>query len=360
MAKEKEYKKLSGGRSWFRTARLWQGKDHLLLAQTMGYSEEYKRFYFRDIQAILLRPSNRRLVWGIVWATFFALFFLIGFFSFTHKELPYFWLFFILFYAVGFSVNLLQGPGCVCHLKTAIQTAELPIQRRRKADKIIGLLKPLIDAAQQNLPESASLGASSIPLSVSPSAQPVSAVPVAASPSPKVFHPWAHWALYSTLLALALLEASRFIQRLVPLYLLESALELSVCAISIFALIRQSGVEIPKMLRRVTVGAFLYMMADYIISFIYGIVLAVSNPQKSSDQWGWIKWLASQAPDKSGFTLFLAGYMIIGCLLFGLLGMVELGFYRKQRPAEPPGPSAGPSQASPGSAQDAKQDQVVG
>ena len=59
---EKEYIRLARGRrsniAGFSTsggyASLWQGKDHLLSIDSSGYTEEYKRFYYRDIQAIII------------------------------------------------------------------------------------------------------------------------------------------------------------------------------------------------------------------------------------------------------------------------------------------------------------------
>jgi hypothetical protein len=48
--------------------------------------------------------------------------------------------------------NLLLGPTCVCHLKTAVQTEELPSLRRlRRARKVLARLRPLIVAAQGEL-----------------------------------------------------------------------------------------------------------------------------------------------------------------------------------------------------------------
>ena len=38
----------------------WPGKDHLLCVDTSGYTETYQRFYFRDIQTVILMASNRR------------------------------------------------------------------------------------------------------------------------------------------------------------------------------------------------------------------------------------------------------------------------------------------------------------
>ena len=42
------------------------GKDHLLNISEGPYSEEYKRFYFRDIQAITVCITQRRAVWNAV------------------------------------------------------------------------------------------------------------------------------------------------------------------------------------------------------------------------------------------------------------------------------------------------------
>src|SRR5213082_404842 len=72
---EKEYQRLTRARPRSRFAvvssgnsSLWLGKDHLLCIDTSGYTENYKRFYFRDIQALLIRKTGRRKWWGLVFA----------------------------------------------------------------------------------------------------------------------------------------------------------------------------------------------------------------------------------------------------------------------------------------------------
>src|SRR5213593_2882508 len=45
---------------------LWLGKDHLLNIDSNRYTEEYKRFYFRDIQSITIRKTKRREIWNLV------------------------------------------------------------------------------------------------------------------------------------------------------------------------------------------------------------------------------------------------------------------------------------------------------
>ena len=44
---------------------LWLGKDHLLCVETTGYTETYKRFFFRDIQVLTLRRTYRRLLLSV-------------------------------------------------------------------------------------------------------------------------------------------------------------------------------------------------------------------------------------------------------------------------------------------------------
>src|SRR5438270_7546384 len=77
MAKqEKEYRRLPGRGyrrqgSWIAATRtistLWMSKDHLLCIDSMGgYSEDYKRFYYRDIQAIIVRKTKKHRIWNWV------------------------------------------------------------------------------------------------------------------------------------------------------------------------------------------------------------------------------------------------------------------------------------------------------
>src|SRR5436190_14424668 len=47
---------------------IWLTSDHLLLRETVyGLSESYKRFYFRDIQAFIVRRSPRWIAWISIW-----------------------------------------------------------------------------------------------------------------------------------------------------------------------------------------------------------------------------------------------------------------------------------------------------
>src|SRR6185503_16307515 len=87
----KVYRRLPGRESGLLSySRLWLGPDHLLLARTTFFSEEYKRFYFRDIQAIVMRKTRRHLFWGWMCAALFGLctvVLIIGYFDISGRSI---------------------------------------------------------------------------------------------------------------------------------------------------------------------------------------------------------------------------------------------------------------------------------
>src|SRR6266566_5413804 len=145
---QKAYLRLPGREAGFLSyCRLWLGADHLLLARTTAFSEEYKRFYFRDIQAVITRRTERREILNVIFAFTAVVFGVLSVFTDSG------WRVFLLVMTgtVLFSllVNWLRGPTCVCHVRTAVQTEELsPLKRFRATRKVIERLKPDIEKAQ--------------------------------------------------------------------------------------------------------------------------------------------------------------------------------------------------------------------
>jgi hypothetical protein len=150
MAAEKEYKKLPGRGTRFegarliagtrRACRLWVGKDHVLMILSSYFTEEFKRFYFRDIQAITIRKTNSARNLSIVLAIIATPFGVGAIFVRDPVGIGFLIGAFVLF-AGSAIVNLLLGPRCVVEIKTAVQTEELSsLQRLRVARKTIGIL----------------------------------------------------------------------------------------------------------------------------------------------------------------------------------------------------------------------------
>jgi hypothetical protein len=159
---EPEYRRLTRARSrvsdmaFTSNSSLWLGPDHLLAIDTTGYTETYKRFHFRDIQAIVARRSKRRMWQNIVFgslAGLFAFMTLVVWFS-PSPEAAVAIVFGVLclFCVVVVAINTLKGPGCVCYLRTAVQTEELPsLTRIGRLNRVLEQIRPLIAQAQGQL-----------------------------------------------------------------------------------------------------------------------------------------------------------------------------------------------------------------
>jgi hypothetical protein len=161
-----EYQRLTRPRTRARFAAvrtsngsLWLGTDHLLSVDSNGYTESYKRFYFRDIQSITIQKTGNWQIWNFIWgiAVFIALALVLatkppgwpsswdsndeaGLFFFTGL---------IALLVMFLLINFFLGATCKCYLRTAVQIEELPSLRRlRKTRKIMAQIRPLIAAAQ--------------------------------------------------------------------------------------------------------------------------------------------------------------------------------------------------------------------
>jgi hypothetical protein len=148
-SRDRPYRRLPGtGRRLFSSFRLWLGPDHLLHANLQGYAEEYQRFYLRDIQAIVVRRTNRRAHLG----TLFTLLALLTLMFAAGSRGPVgrgIWGTLGGLCLLALAVNLLRGPTCTCHLRTPLQTVLLPsLHRVRLARRALAILRPRLEQVQ--------------------------------------------------------------------------------------------------------------------------------------------------------------------------------------------------------------------
>lgn len=164
-APEIRYKRLtrSAGRGGFavvfqsRTS-LWLGADHILSVDSTGYTETYKRFYFRDIQAIVVQKTRVFQVLNIILGSLVLILLLLTV-AIVPKTAPA-WNsegpaaviilgIFIGLFVVVLLFNLIAGPTCRSFLRTAVQIEQLPpLGRIRKVRKVLRKIHPLIAEAQ--------------------------------------------------------------------------------------------------------------------------------------------------------------------------------------------------------------------
>ena len=127
---------------------LWLGPDHLLYVETNGYTETYKRFYFRDIQSIIVRKTVESTVANIILSVLIVLTAGPGMATnVIGLKVPLFIL--ATAFVVVLGINLLRGGTCRCYLRTAVQLEQLvSVARVRTAHKVLARIRPLIADAQ--------------------------------------------------------------------------------------------------------------------------------------------------------------------------------------------------------------------
>ena len=145
----KEYQKLTGSKKGFLIGKytLWQGPDHLLQIYSRFGVEEYKRFYFNDIQAVIIRKTPSGTVQNIL-AVCLALIFVVPAIAFEGG-----WsLFYAIIAAAMFvllMLGLFKGPTCETKLMTAVQTEQLKtLHRLTHAARMMDRLRVQIHQTQ--------------------------------------------------------------------------------------------------------------------------------------------------------------------------------------------------------------------
>jgi hypothetical protein len=162
MADSIPYRKLPGSRRGiFSGSSVWMGPDHLLLVKSRRFQEEYKRFYFRDVQAIAVADaprfhiSSRAVAIGALWLAAFPV--AIGVSrGLAHSRVgglsvtPWLWLIAAALVAAWAFISA-KG-SCVCRIYTAVSADPLPsVYRRWTAKKFLAEVEPRIRQAQAAL-----------------------------------------------------------------------------------------------------------------------------------------------------------------------------------------------------------------
>lgn len=147
MLNKRIYKRLPGSRSFFGKDTLWLAEDHILYVVLWFITEDYRRFYFRDIRALTYRRTAIGRIANIILTGILAAPLATAFF-YTDVERR---AFLIVAAVFGFLllINVLLGPTCDCYIDTAVQRVKLtPLTRTRKAKRVLRYLTPYIQGAQ--------------------------------------------------------------------------------------------------------------------------------------------------------------------------------------------------------------------
>jgi hypothetical protein len=150
--REKEYRRLTRTRRGLAKGHsLWLGKDHILAVESTGYTEEYRRYYFRDIQGIVTRRTDRRdwlsgiflipvllLAWPALKASVSGNSGGVAGWGIPAGA-----------FLVLILVNIFRGPTCRTWIQMPLTVDELPsLDRIPKVRRVLETLRPLVASAQ--------------------------------------------------------------------------------------------------------------------------------------------------------------------------------------------------------------------
>jgi hypothetical protein len=261
--------------------RLWLAEDHVLLVCTDGYSESCKRFYLRDIQAMVVCRTVTGVVANIVLGSLSGLFGLLTLLTIG----PWGWgaavfaALAVLFVTLAL-VNFASGPTCVCRLHTAVQTEHLTsLGRLRTALRVVQILRPLIESAQGQLTsENLDLASDEhTEVSVSTHAITHTSTPAAQRSELRHEHGEVHAALFYTLLVGAALAAIDIAYQSEMKNLADSACFLAEVLLLVFALRRQHQSALPKVLRHTAWAAAVVLAADLAVGSVFAFVATMAE-----------------------------------------------------------------------------------
>jgi hypothetical protein len=119
--------------------------DHLLVVLGNGFTETYRRMYYGDIEALVIRRTSSHVVQSVLLGLTVLL--TAGLAQLTEWN-PIWWTVVAMLTALLLIV-LARGPLCACHVQTRVQRQKLPqITRMKQALRLLDLLEPRITAAQ--------------------------------------------------------------------------------------------------------------------------------------------------------------------------------------------------------------------
>jgi hypothetical protein len=315
--KARKYRRLPGRPfSLIDIRSLWQGPDHLLWVESIFFSEHYKRFFYRDIQSLVIRRNGTHWLWSALWGGLALTF---GLFAALLPGTPYVSGIFTVVFLLTLGVNLALGPACSVYLQTAVQVQKLTtLKRVRTARKVIGRIKPLIEAVQGAWRQPQAFGAGAAARSDAP-------VDRAAETAPsESYRPVMHRLLFGILSLLGTLGIVQLLLKSLTVAVFDTLLHATIQILVIAALTRWYRQIKGSMIAKINWIALFFILIQTLVG--YGLFLAVSfrNPLINYHHWEMFKLMFQlQTTDHplalTANLVYAGGSMVLG--LSGLLAM---------------------------------------
>ena len=335
--KETRYKRLPG-RGPRRTGfiavslsrcSLYMGDDHILAVDSNGFSEDYKHFYFSDIQAITTRRTRRGAAWSIALALMIACSFVGALFLEKEDARIFFWVLSGAFLAF-LLVNLFRGPTCICHIMTAVQEDQLPsLNRLRVARKVIEALRLAIERVQGKLgPEEVNIDQNEGTLHAARTTHPLRQ-PNAGGHETRHDGGTVHMMAFAFILLDGILTGILLLYHSPTLTGVSSVLTLIYSILVIIALVKQHESDLPGTVRRTTWASLGFICVSYLLSYVLMVTVLVTNrPEKMMTQWDIYRVMLDLSPQDSRLVMGVYAFAAACSLVLGTLGLIRVMRHR--------------------------------
>lgn len=148
-----KYQRLASKRGLGKWHSLWLGDDHLLAVDSTGYSEEYTRYYLKDIQAVITRRTAWGMVQNIICGCALLIMLLVAMAAYDPKSgfTPGLFVAAVCggIFLLMLLWNIFRGPTCRCHVRVPLGIEELAaLGRHKNVVKVLSRLRPRIAQLQ--------------------------------------------------------------------------------------------------------------------------------------------------------------------------------------------------------------------
>jgi hypothetical protein len=330
----KRYRKLAKTGGLFTCYSLWQGADHLISVQTTMASEDYRRFYFPDIQSITVQKTGMYHVYSFLFGLPGVLALTVGTLADT-TPLP--WLIFSVLAGLMLAGNLLRGPTCICHIRTAVQSVRVrALVRMRRLNRVLDQVMPLIAESQKSQPTvptrpSPEAGAGR-PILTAPNQKGAPALPASKARPASVR---LHQILFGGLLIQALLSGGNFFVSNLIYGLLASLFVAGIMITTVVALARQADSGINATAKRMTWAALVLMCLEVAAGYGASFWAYTAYPELINNQWGLYKHLVMLSPQDHPLLLGFSLLVTVVALILGLGGTISLRRHRREPTGAP-------------------------
>lgn len=261
MTTESKYRRLPGSSGFLVRNSLWMGTDHLLSVRRNPFSESYRRYYFADVQAIMITEVPNAVAFYGYGA---AALFMVMAAALAYTSHPVWCVVSLLAALTAFWVSFLSA-NCACYLTTSVSSDKLAsLGQIRNARKAAGILKTEIEKTQGSV--TAELLAAGAP---SADSRPVN------PRTPEVRH--CNGRIHAIAFALMIVRGAASLPgpiSSVPLNIAVGVLSMIVLLLLILAAIQQRRSDLALSVRRLVFAIFAFYVASGLVSIAVSIYIA--------------------------------------------------------------------------------------